>query len=81
MNYYETSSDSYLARLVDGLVILVLGFAIGIVVSQFLVTEEVSVITTSSQIATRNSKDNDQQSQTDPRSDVDIPANVKLEEN
>lgn len=83
MEYYNVSEDSYFNRLIDGLVILVLGVAIGVVVSQILLTKEVTTITTRSRVTKQQDALSEEHGvvEQEVNFDVDLPKGVKLEEN
>ncbi len=83
MEYYNVSEDSYFNRLIDGLVILVLGVAIGVVLSQILLTKEVTTITTRSRVTKQQDALSEEHGvvEQEVNFDVDLPKGVKLEEN
>lgn len=83
MEYYNVSEDSYFNRLIDGLVILVLGVAIGVVVSQILLTKEVTTVTTRSRVTKQQDALSEEHGvvEQEVNFDVDLPKGVKLEEN
>ncbi len=83
MEYYNVSEDSYFNRLIDGLVILVLGVAIGVVLSQILLTKEVTTITTRSRVTKQQDALSEEHGVVEQEVNfgVDLPKGVKLEEN
>lgn len=83
MEYYNVSEDSYFNRLIDGLVILVLGVAIGVVLSQILLTREVTTVTTRSRVTKQQDSLSEGHSVVEQEVNfgVDIPRGTKLEEN
>lgn len=83
MEYYDTATDSYFTRFIDGLVVLVLGVAIGVVLSQITLTKEVTTVTTRSRITKQQDV-----SSTEPgvieqevNFGIDLPDGASLEEN
>lgn len=83
MEYYNVSEDSYFNRLIDGLVILVLGVAIGVVLSQILLTKEVTTVTTRSRVTKQQDALSEEHGVVEQEVNlgVDIPRGAKLEEN
>lgn len=80
MDYYDIpSQDTGFSRLIDSLVLVVLGIAIGIVISQLLLTSvDITTVSTPSKVKMQNEL-------TSPSSNtegvVDLPQGVRLEEN
>lgn len=80
MDYNYISQDSPISKLVDGLVILVLGVAIGVVLSQVLLTDEVTTVTSTSEITRRSDKSRPAYPNA-TESSVGLPEGSRLEEN
>lgn len=72
MNPYQVSQDSIWHRWVDGLVILVIGIAAGVVLSQGLMYEEVTITETVRQVQTVP--------QVESGVSTDVPSGIKVDE-
>lgn len=75
MNHYEISQDPIWHKWLDAFVILAMGVAMGIVLSQFVLAQEVTTVTTT-EVAKRI--------ESAPKAElksVEVPVGTKLEEN
>lgn len=57
---YEISKDPFWYRWLDGLIVLVIGFSIGVVASQVILSEEVTTVTSTTRIINRDPDTNDE---------------------
>lgn len=77
MDYYNVvSKDSYVSRVVDGLVMLIIGLSIGVVLSQVL-----SVVTVDYNLVSNNSRVENSGSYVSNDYGIDVPRGYTLEEN